>query len=81
MNTNTELITQELLNSRLPYETDSQKAMLLSIGKKVYTKIRKSNSIPFDVSKEFGDAIRNRDYNFLSFSCSKPMLRMIAPAL
>ena len=69
---------KEMLAHQLSYETDHQKEMLLSIAKKVYTKVRSSRKIPYDVIEEMGQKIRERDYYFMSMTFSKPMLRFWA---
>ena len=47
----------DLLATQLPYETDKDKELLLSIAKMVYTKLRKSNKMPLDVLEEMGKEI------------------------
>lgn len=74
-------LIQEMMKSQLPYETDAQKEMVLSIAKKVYTKMRKSHKIPYDVVAEVGEKIKTRDYYYLSMTFSKPGLHILAKSL
>ena len=71
-------LAKEMLAHQLPTETDHQKEMLLSIAKKVYTKCRTSNKIPYDVIEEMGKKIRERDYFYMSMTFSKVGLQFLA---
>lgn len=72
---------QAIKDHQLSYETDRQKELLLSIAKKVYTKMRESRRIPMDVVESFGKDIRERNWFNLSMNCSKPMLATLAKLL
>ena len=70
----------EMLNAQLPYETEAQQTILLSIAKKVYTKVRNSR-MPYEVVEEMGMKIRERDWFYMSMTFSKPGLQAIARSL
>lgn len=69
---------ERMMNEQLPHETEAHKALLLSIAKKVYTKLSKSRKLPYDVLSEIGEKIKNRDYYYMSMTFCKSNLKMLA---
>lgn len=72
---------KNLLSEQLPYKTKEDKEMLLSIGNKVYSKMKESGKFPTELINELEQMIGSKDYYFLSMTLGKSNLQYISSIL
>jgi hypothetical protein len=71
------IFAQKMIDTQAKYETEEDKAKLLNLAKNLLTLMNESKKIPADLRQDLSAAIRSRDWEALSLSCSDVNIRMI----